>query len=385
MKHPAPPLRAMLDDLIALPTVSSVKPELNMGNRHLVDRLGEWLLGAGFRVEVMELPNQPGKANLIATLGTGPGGLVLSGHTDTVPYDAGRWQRDPFEITEEDGRLYGLGTSDMKSFLALAVEAARGLTAKDMQRPLTILATADEESSMSGARALVQAGRPLGRYAVIGEPTSLRPVRLHKGVMNEAVRLIGQPGHASDPALGNSALEGMHEVMSEILAWRRELQERYRHPAFTVPVPTINLGHIHGGDNPNRICGDCELLLDLRVLPGLQVEELRAELAARVARVAERRGLGWEVAPLFEAIPPAETPAASAIVQASEALTGHVAEAVGFGTEAPFLNQLGLETVILGPGNLAQAHQPDEYLETARIPPTLDLLRALIRRFCLAG
>ena len=162
MHHQPPKLRAMLDDLISLPTVSSVKPELNMGNRHLVDRLGEWLLGAGFRVEVMELPNQPGKANLIATLGTGPGGLVLSGHTDTVPYDAGRWQRDPFEITEEDGRLYGLGTSDMKSFLALALEAARGLTAKDMQRPLTILATADEESSMSGARALVQAGRPLG-------------------------------------------------------------------------------------------------------------------------------------------------------------------------------------------------------------------------------
>ena len=95
--------------------------------------------------------------------------------------------------------------------------------------------------------------------------------------MNEAVRHIGQPGHASDPALGNSALEGMHEVMGEILAWRRELQERHRHPAFAVPVPTINLGHIHGGDNPNRICGDCELLLDLRVLPGLKVEELHED------------------------------------------------------------------------------------------------------------
>ncbi len=375
-RHP-PQLRAMLEDLIALPTVSSVKPELNMGNRHLIDRLAEWLSDAGYRVEILELPDQPDKANLIATLGTGPGGLVLSGHTDTVPYDAGRWTRDPFAITEDGGRLYGLGTSDMKSFLALAMEAARGLKAQNLKQPLTLLATADEESSMSGARALVQAGRPLGRYAVIGEPTSLRPVRLHKGVMNEAVRLVGQPGHASDPSLGNSALEGMQEVMG--------LQERHRHPAFAVPVPTINLGHIHGGDNPNRICGDCELLLDLRVLPGLSVDELRAQLSARVARVAERRGLGWQVTPLFESIPPAETRATSAIVQASEALTGHAAEAVGFGTEAPFLTQLGLETVILGPGNLAQAHQPDEYLEVARIPPTLDLLRALIRRFCLQG
>jgi len=130
----------------------------------------------------------------------------------------------------------------------------------------------------------------------------------HREIKRDRLRLVGQPGHASDPSLGNSALEGMQEVMGEILAWRRELQEVNRHPAFAVPVPTINLGHIHGGDNPNRICGDCELLLDLRVLPGLSVDELRAQLAARVARVAERRGLGWQVTPLFEAIPPAETP-----------------------------------------------------------------------------
>jgi acetylornithine deacetylase len=196
------------------------------------------------------------------------------------------------------------------------------------------------------------------------------------------VRLVGHTGHASDPSLGNNALDGMHEVMGTIIAWRAELAERHQNPAFPVPVPTINLGHIHGGDNPNRICGDCELLLDLRVLPGLEVEDLRAELARRVAAVAERRGLQWEVEPLFASIPPAETPAASAIVKTAETLTGHAAEAVSFGTEAPFLNQLGMQTVVLGPGNIAQAHQPDEYLEAARIPPTLELLRALIRRFC---
>jgi acetylornithine deacetylase len=330
----------------------------------------------------MDVPGHPGKANLIATLGSGPGGLVLSGHTDTVPYDASRWNHDPFRLTEDGGLLYGLGTSDMKAFLGLAIEAARGLEAKDLKQPLIILATADEESSMSGARALVDAHRPLGRYAVIGEPTSLRPVRLHKGVMGEAVRLTGRTGHASDPSLGNNALEGMHEVMGEILDWRRELQERHRHPAFPVPVPTINLAHIHGGDNPNRICGDCELLLDLRVLPGLEVDDLRAQLSQRVARVAEDRGLGWEVEALFEAVPPAETAKGSAIVQAAESLTGHASEAVGFGTEAPFLNALGMETLVLGPGNLAQAHQPDEYLDAASIEPTLELLRALIRRFC---
>lgn len=235
---------------------------------------------------------------------------------------------------------------------------------------------------MSGARALASAGRPLGRYAVIGEPTSLKPVRLQKGVMGESVRLTGRTGHASDPSLGRNALDGMQEVMGDIMVWREELGRRYRHPAFAVPVPTVNLGHIHGGDNPNRICGDCELHLDLRVLPGMNDQDLRSELSDRVAAIAKRRMLEWEVTPLFACVPPIETPAASDIVKAGESLTGHPAEAVSFGTEAPFLDELGMQTLVLGPGNLAQAHQPDEYLELARIQPTMGLLRGLIQRFC---
>ena len=175
----------------------------------------------------------------------------------------------------------------------------------------------------------------------------------------------------------------MHEAITAILAWRDALRDAYRHPAFPIPHPTLNLGHIHGGDNPNRICGECELHLDLRVLPGLSTAGLREELARRVAAVGERRGLQWSVAPLFEPIPPAETPADAAIVRACEALTGHRAEAVSFGTEMPFFNQLGMETLVLGPGDIAQAHQPDEFLALDRIPPTLDILRSLIRQFCI--
>ena len=378
-----PPLVQMLRGLIGNLTVSSITPGFDHSNRGLLAQLAGWLEGAGFRVEILDIPGQPDKANLLATLGQGPGGLVLAGHTDTVPFDAHLWRHDPLKLTEADGRYYGLGTSDMKSFLALAAEAARGLDPAELRQPLMILATADEESTMSGARALVDAGRPLGRYAVIGEPTGLKPVRLHKGVMGEAVRLTGRAGHASDPSLGNSALEGMHEVMSAVLAWRGELQTSHRHPAFRVPYPTINLGHIHGGDNPNRICGECELHLDLRVLPGLAPEDLRAELARRVGEVAERRGLDWRVEPLFQPVPGVETPAEAELVRVCEQLTGHAAESVSFGTEAPFLDRLGMETLVLGPGDIAQAHQPDEYLALERIPPTLDLLRALIRRFCL--
>lgn len=377
-----PSLQRMLQELIGTLSVSSVTPAFDHSNRPLVELLAGWLESAGFRVERLPIPGHPDKLNLLGTLGSGPGGLVLAGHTDTVPFDAARWTHDPLRLTEADGRYYGLGIADMKSFFALALEAARGLTARELDRPLMILATADEESAMHGARALVDAGRPLGRYALIGEPTGLRPVRLHKGVMGESVRLIGRSGHASDPRLGNNALEGMHGVMSELLAWRDELQRDYQHPAFAVPYPTLNLGHIHGGDNPNRICGECELHLDLRVLPGLDPAELRAELSRRVARVGDERGLQWSVAPMFEPIPPAETPAGSALVRACEDLTGHAAEAVNFGTEAPFFNQLGMETVVLGPGDIAQAHQPDEYLALDRIPPTLDILRALIAHFC---
>jgi len=382
MSHTLPSLTSMLEALIATPSVSSVDPGLDQSNRTVIELLADWLEAAGFRTEPVAVPGHPGKVNLIATLGTGPGGLVLAGHTDTVPCNAERWSHDPFHLTEDNGRLYGLGTSDMKSFLGIAIEAVRGLRAQDLKRPLVILATADEESSMSGARALAHAGRPIGRYAVIGEPTGLNPVRLHKGVMGELVRLTGRSGHASEPSLGRNALDGMQEIMGDLMAWRQELERRYYHPAFALPSPTLNLGHIHGGDNFNRICGDCELHLDLRVLPGMKTEDLRAELARRVAAIAGRHGLEWEVKPLFASIPPAEAPRESAIVRAGELLTGHAAEAVSFGTEAPFLNQLGMETLILGPGNLAQAHQPDEYLEVARIPPTLELLRGMIRRFC---
>ncbi|MDX9768082.1 MAG: acetylornithine deacetylase [Ectothiorhodospiraceae bacterium] len=380
---PAPELMHMLRRLIESPSVSSVSPAFDMGNRALIDELAGWCESAGFAVEVMPLDETPPKANLVATMGSGPGGLVLAGHTDTVPCDPGLWSSDPFRLDERDNRLYGLGTSDMKSFLALALEAAGRFDPRDFRRPLVILATADEESSMCGAKAIADAGRPLGRYAVIGEPTGLRPIRMHKGVLMEAIRVTGRSGHSSDPSLGNNALEGMHRVLGEILRWRAELQAAWRNPQFKVEVPTLNLGHIHGGDNPNRICGQCELHIDLRPLPGMDPDELRAQMEKRLARELEGTGLGLEVFRLFEGIPPMETPADSPLVRTAERLTGHAAEAVAFGTEGPYLRRLGMDVLVLGPGDIEQAHQPDEFLALDRIRPTLDLLEDLIRRFCV--
>jgi len=378
-----PSLLDMIDALISIPSISSANPDYDQSNRPVIDLLANWLEDAGWGVEVLPLSGHTDKANLVATLGNGPGGLVLAGHTDTVPYDQDRWHYDPFRLTRHDGRLYGLGSADMKAFLALAIEAAGRFKAADFREPLILVATADEESSMAGARALVDTGRPQARCAVIGEPTGLRPVRLHKGIMMESLRLRGRSGHSSDPALGNSALEGMTKVLDELLRWRAELQARHSNPLFKVPVPTLNLGHIHGGDSPNRICAECELHIDLRPLPGMDLDELRTAMVQRARHAIEHTGLELICRPLFEGTPAMETPASAEIIRYTETLTGQHAMAVAFGTEGPYFNHMGIDTVILGPGDIAQAHQPDEYLDEDRIPPTLKLLQQLITHFCV--
>ncbi|BBL73822.1 acetylornithine deacetylase [Methylomagnum ishizawai] len=385
MSRPIPDLLARIRALIALPTVSCTDPRHDQSNLPVIHLLAEWLEAVGFRAEIM--PVGDGKANLVATFGgpaDQPGGLVLSGHTDTVPCDPGLWTSDPFRATERDGRIYGLGSCDMKGFFSLAIEAALRYEAQAYRRPLVILATADEESSMSGARALLAENRRLGRQAVIGEPTGLKPIRLHKGVMMEAITVKGRAGHSSDPALGANALDGMHAVISELLAFRAELKAKHRHPAFKVDYPTLNLGSIHGGDNPNRICGCCETQIDIRPLPGMDLEELHQVLANRLAPVlAGHPGLSLELRRLFAGLPPFETPAGAGIVRACEEFTGQGSDAVAFGTEAPFLSQLGMDTVVMGPGFIDQAHQPDEYLPLDHIAPGVEVLGRLIERFCL--
>ena len=381
-----PTLMDMIHQLIATPSVSCVNPDIDQSNMGVINLLANWLDQLGFQVEIM--PVDDGKANLIATLGSltpnsKHGGLILAGHTDTVPYDENRWQHDPFKLSEDNGRIYGLGTSDMKAFIALAIEAALSFKANEYKQPLIILATSDEETTMAGAKALVDASKPKARYAVIGEPTGMKPIRMHKGIMMEAVRITGLAGHSSNPDYGHNALEAMHKVIAELLIWRDELQQQYKNGLFEVPVPTMNLGHIHGGDNPNRICGACELHIDIRPLPGMDLQSLRKELNTRLQKVMPDHGFKLETLPLFSGIPAMETPAESALVKAAEKLTGETSGTVAFGTEAPYLTELGIDTIVLGPGNIDQAHQPDEYLDLDRIEPTVELLRKFIYQFCI--
>ena len=381
---PTPPdLITQIARLIAEPSVSSTQSRLDQGNLGVIHLLAQWLSDLGFDTEILPLALQPHKANLIASLGKGPGGLVLAGHTDTVPFDEHRWRSNPLRLSERDNRLYGLGTCDMKGFFALVIEAARGFRAKDLQQPLVVLATADEESSMAGAMALVELGRPKARYAVIGEPTGMRPVYQHKSILMESIEVVGQAGHSSNPALGSSALEAMQEVIQRLLLFREKLQRQFNNPKFEVQVPTLNLGCIHGGDNPNRICSSCELHFDLRLLPGMSNQAVRGEIAATIQEVASARNVSISMRSLINGVEAFAEREDAELIQAARQITGYGAETTAFATEAPYLQQLGLETVVLGPGNIAQAHQPDEYLALDTLQPCISALRQLIQRFCL--
>ena len=383
MAHNSTAIIDQLHQLVSTPSVSSTDPSWDQGNRAVIDLLASWLSDMGFRIEIVDVNADGSKANLIATLGSGPGGLVLSGHTDTVPYDDGLWKSNPLAITERDHRLYGLGSTDMKGFFPLAIAAASAFVDTPLQQPLIILATADEESSMRGARILAKEGRPKARAAIIGEPTGLVPVRMHKGIMMQSVKVTGRAGHSSNPELGNSALDGVHAVIGDLINFRQQLKARYSDDLFEVAYPTLNLGCIHGGDSPNRICGKTELHFDLRMTPRGDNASVQADLQARMARIGEQQSLTIEMQSLIEPVAPFEQAADCELVRTAEKLTGHRAEAVAFATEAPFLQQLGMETIVMGPGSIDRAHQPDEYLELEQIEPCIKLLQNCIRHYCL--
>ncbi len=372
-----------LSQLVGCASVSSASPQWDMGNRDVINLLATWLEDLGFAIDIIPIEGNPNKANMIATLGDGPGGLVLAGHTDTVPCNPEKWQQNPFKLTERDNRLYGLGATDMKGFFPVVLAAVEQFKHAKLQQPIIILATADEESSMSGARQLVTLGKPKARYAVIGEPTELKPIRMHKGILMEAIRVEGMAGHSSNPALGNNAMETMNLVITELLSFRREMQQKFNNPCFDVNVPTLNLGHIHGGDNPNRICGSCELHFDLRPLPGMNINDLRHDIDRRLEPLRQSSKSPIICRPLFEGVEPFEQEKNSPLILATEALSGSIAQSVAFATEAPFMKELGMDTVVFGPGSIDQAHQPNEYIGLDQINPAINAITQLIQRFCL--
>ncbi len=380
-KHP--PTLEMLEKLISSPSISSTHSHIDSSNLNVIHLLAEWLDACGFNIDIQSIPSQENKANLIAKFGDGDDGLVLSGHTDTVPCDEQLWSVNPFQFTSKGDRFYGLGSSDMKSFFALVIEALTEINLHKLKKPLTILATADEESTMAGAKALLADRTKLGKYCVIGEPTNLQPVHQHKGIFMDSIHLTGRSGHSSDPSLGNNALEGMHEIMQAMLDYRDALGTQFKNNDFAVPTPTLNLGHIHGGDNPNRICGQCELHYDLRTLPDMQINTIRDNLHDIVEEISNKRNLQCEFSSIFDGTPALSTSSDSDIVSIAEELTGSTSQSVVFATEGPYFSQMGMETIVLGPGNIDVAHQPDEYIEADQLNQAVVLYKKIIERICL--
>ena len=375
-------LKWRLEQLIAHPSVSSTQAHLDLPNRPVVDLLADWFDNLGFKCERLDVA--PGKSNLIATIGSGGDGLVLSGHTDTVPCDEALWTNNPFALTEKDDRWYGLGVIDMKGFFPLVIEALADFDLTAIRRPLVVVATCDEESSMAGARRLAEVGRRLGRATLIGEPTGLQPVRAHKGIMMERLSLQGQSGHSSDPSLGRNALDAMSDCLNALKALRRQWVAQYRHQAFVIPHPTLNFGCIHGGDNPNRICGQCQLDFDVRTIPGMTIDDIRSGIEQVIKPICEKHGVTFNLKGLIEPLPSFEESVDAAILSTVEQLTGATASTVAFGTEAPFFQTLSDEVIVMGAGSIDVAHQPDEYLDLSDIKPAVRYLRQVIHQYCFA-
>jgi len=377
----------MYQQLIAEPSISALDPQLNMSNLSTITLLANWCENLGFQVELTELESAPGKFNLLAKRGEGEGGLMLAGHTDTVPFDDSRWRYDPFKLSEVDNKLYGLGSIDMKGFFAFVIEAIKQLDSQNAKqaKPIMILATADEETTMAGAQEVAKHQNLKPEFCVIGEPTDMVPVFTHKGHMSTAIRVTGKSGHSSDPARGLNAIEVMYKIIAKLLQLKDTLKNKYSIEHFAIPYPTLNLGHIHGGDNANRICGCCELHLDIRPLPGLSIQELQLLLLEAVKPINDEYPNSVAVIDLHDPIPAFTGTTDSALVKLAEAVSGEQAIAVNYCTEAPFLQQLGCETIVMGPGSIEQAHQPDEFLAMEKIKPSQEKITQLINQLCFVS
>ncbi|MBA6251151.1 MULTISPECIES: acetylornithine deacetylase [unclassified Colwellia] len=372
-----------LTQLIASASISSTQASWDQGNLAVIQLLASWFEQLGFSIDIQAVPETRNKYNLLAKLGSGTGGLLLAGHSDTVPFDENRWQSDPFKIVDKDNKFYGLGTCDMKGFFAFILQVCKGLTAQQLKKPLYILATADEETTMAGARFFTKNQQIKPDVAIIGEPTNLVPVIMHKGHMSHRITIQGQSGHSSKPSLGVNAIEIIHQVIGQLMQLKEKLALNYSNQAFDVKEPTLNFGAIHGGDNANRICGHCELDIDMRALPGMTDSELILLLSEALEPLAEKYPNRISFSELDPSSPSFEQSKNSDFITIAEEISGHSCCAVNYATEAPFIQQLGCQTIVLGPGSIDQAHQPNEFLAHSEIDKTEQLLLKMIERYCL--
>ena len=371
-----------LAELVAIDSVSS------QSNSKIVDYLSQRCEGIGLRVKRFPYTDESGveKVNLIALAGTeftkAPPNveLALVGHTDTVPYDP-NWN-DALRLTEREGKLYGRGACDTKAFIAATLVAIETVELKNLRRPLALIFTADEEIGLIGAKRLAEAHAIHSRYAIVGEPTSLRPMRAGKGYCLAEIKLQGREAHSAYPGLGSSAVFAAARLIADIERIAGEL-ENEEHPAFDPSYTTLNVGLLRGGTAKNVIAGECRFTLEWRPIPGQDPKRLLDLLFAAIEEEktrdpdficdvdAARADEGFETAP------------ESKLVTMLEELSGNQAGTVAFGTEAAQMTQLGAEAVVLGPGDIRVAHRTGEFVPSTELETCVKILRQAIERLCL--
>ncbi len=370
-----------LQTLIAYPTVSS---ESNLA---LISYAAQLLEDCGAHVEIWH--DETGKkANLFATLGPeGDGGIVLSGHTDVVPVEGQPWSRDPFNVWQDNGLLYGRGSCDMKGFVAAALTIAPLLKHKKLARPLHFAFTYDEEIGCLGGKQLVldlQKRKLQPAVAIVGEPTSMGVIDAHKGGRMTCTRITGLAGHSSAPAQGVNAVEYAVRYVSRLMEIRQELVARA--PAdsrFQPPYSTINVGQLHGGVANNVIPDQASVYWDFRSVQKSDHQFVDSKLEAYINEellpamraVNPLAAIDTEILGQIEGLQPADENEARDIVCALTGSNG--VDAVAYGTEAGSFQGIGMDVVVCGPGSIEQAHKADEFVAIEQLASCLNMLQGL--------
>jgi acetylornithine deacetylase len=362
--------RQILDRLVSFPTVS------RGSNLALVDWLEDYLVAQGIRC-FRHWNEDRQKAALIAHAGPWEeGAVVLSGHSDVVPVDGQAWTSDPWTVTERDGRLYGRGTCDMKGFVALAVWALVEAQTRGLRRPLQLALSYDEEVGCTGAPPMIRTMQevvPKGSAAIIGEPSRMGVITGHKGGTGYHVHVKGFEVHSSLLPYGVSAIMEGARLIDWLNAVNAEIQARPRTPMaarFEPPFTTLHVGVIAGGTAHNITAADCRFAVEMRVVPGESIpdwearfEAKAAELSAAMQAVRPEAGIHLEK---FFGVPGLQPEAEGEAEALVRRLTGdNRTGVVSYGTEAGQFQEAGYSAVVCGPGDIAQAHQPDEYLEVS--------------------
>lgn len=372
-------VKETLTQLVAIDSVSS------HSNVEIISFLASRCEALGLSVRRFPYLDENGveKINLIALFGTDFSDLTevelaLVGHTDTVPYDP-NWA-EATTLVERDGKLYGRGACDTKAFIAAALSAVEAIGLKRLRRPLALIFTADEEIGLVGAKRLAEA-RPLrARYSIVGEPTSLQPMRAGKGYCLAEIIVRGREGHSAYPALGASAIFRAARLLTRIETIAEQIKPE-QHPAFEPPHTTLNVGLIHGGTAKNVIPGECRFTLEWRPIPGQAPDRVLDLLRLALAEVKLDQGFDCEVA-ASRADSGFETPVDSRLVKTLEKLTGKRAGTVAFGTEAAQMIALGAEAVVIGPGDIRTAHQTNEFVPMDELERCVGILKHVIDLMC---